>query len=134
MHGLSKSKIMDGLQCPRLLWLKVHHPELIQYPASIERIFAMGHEVGRIAQELHPGGVLVGRRHDGPLRRDDLRQAEAETRQLLAEPGDVTIYEATFSHDGVLVRTDLFFREGELFDVPDSQESWIYDLSTGERI
>jgi hypothetical protein len=112
MHGLSKSKIMDGLQCPRLLWLKVHHPELIEYPASIERIFAMGHEVGRIAQELHPGGVLVGPRHDGPLRRDDLRKAEAETTQLLAEPGDVTIYEATFSHDGVLVRTDLFFREG----------------------
>jgi len=111
MQGLSKSKIMDGLQCPRLLWSEVHHPELIQYPASIERIFAMGHEVGRIAQELSPGGVMAGPHHDGRLTSDDLRQAEADTERLLDEPGDVIIYEATFSHDGVLVRTDLFFRE-----------------------
>ena len=111
MYRLSKSKIMDGLQCPRLLWMKVHHPELVQYPASIERIFAMGHEVGRIAQDLSPGGVVVGPPHDGRLTGDDLRQAEADTERLLAGPGDVTIYEATFSHDGVLVRTDLFFRE-----------------------
>ena len=111
-RGLSKSKIMDGLQCPRLLWLKVHRPELIEYPASIERIFAMGHQVGRIAQELNPGGVLVGPTHDGRLTGDDLRQAESETRELLDGSGDVTIFEATFAHDGVLVRTDLFYREG----------------------
>ena len=28
----------------------------------------------------------------------------------------------------------LFFRPEELFDAPDAQESWIYDLSTGERV
>jgi len=28
----------------------------------------------------------------------------------------------------------LFFRPEELFDTPDSQEGWIYDLSTGERV
>ncbi len=111
MRGLSKSKIMDGLQCPRLLWLKVHRPELVRYPPNMERIFAMGHEVGRIAQELHPGGVMVGPCHDGPPRRGDLRRAEAETKRLLGGEGDLTIYEATFSHDGVLVRIDLFFRE-----------------------
>jgi hypothetical protein len=111
MRGLSKSKIMDGIQCPRLLWLKVHRPELIRYSPSMERIFAMGHEVGRIAQELTPGGVMIGPRHDGPLTGSDLRQARAETERLLAASGDLTIYEATFSHDGVLVRTDLFFRD-----------------------
>ena len=110
--GLSKSKIMDGLQCPRLLWLEVHDPERVQQPPSTERIFAMGHEVGRLAQELNPGGVLAGPRTDGRLAPGDLRAAEADTKRLLAEPGDLTIYEATFAHDGVLVRTDLFFREG----------------------
>lgn len=28
----------------------------------------------------------------------------------------------------------LFFKPEEVFDEPDAQESWIYDLSTGERV
>ena len=28
----------------------------------------------------------------------------------------------------------LFFRPDELFDAPDAQEGWVYDLSTGERV
>jgi len=28
----------------------------------------------------------------------------------------------------------LFFRPEELFEVPDAQEPWLYDLSTGERV
>ena len=111
-RGLSKSKIMSGLQCPKLLWLSVHEPDLIQYGPGTERIFATGHKVGELAQKLHPGGVLAGPAHDGPLRGDDLRRAEDDTRRLLAGAGDLNIYEATFSADGVLVRTDLFFREG----------------------
>jgi hypothetical protein len=66
---------------------------------------------GRGRGALHPGGVLVGPVHDGLLRRGDLRVAEDETRRLMSEPGDRVIYEATFTHDGVLVLTDLFFRE-----------------------
>lgn len=111
MHGLSKSKIMDGLQCPRLLWLKVHSPELVEYDAATQHVFAMGHEVGRLAQSLYAGGVQVGPQRDGPLSADDLRRAQAETQRLLAEPGDVALYEATFVHDGVLVRADVLMRE-----------------------
>ena len=54
--GLSKSKVMSGLQCPRLLWLQVHRPELIEYDPSTQRLFAAGHKVGALAQELHPRG------------------------------------------------------------------------------
>ena len=111
-RGLSKSRIMSGLQCPKLLWLSVHQPELIEYGPATQRIFATGHKVGALAQKLHPGGVLAGPAHDGPLRGDDLRLAEDDTRRLLAGPGDLNIYEATFTAEGVLVRTDLFFREG----------------------
>lgn len=110
-RGLSKSRIMSGIQCEKLLWLQVHRPELIEYGPSTQRVFAAGHKVGGLAQELHPGGVMAGPTHDGPLRGGDLRQAEDDTRRLLAGSGDVSIYEATFSADGVLVRTDLFFRE-----------------------
>jgi hypothetical protein len=55
VYRLSRSKTVDGLQCPRRLRLTVHNPELVQHPPSIERTVAMGHEVGRVAQELAPG-------------------------------------------------------------------------------
>lgn len=112
MYGLSKSRITDGLQCPRLLWLKVHSPELVEYDPGTQRIFAMGHEVGRLAQETYGGGVLVGGPHEGPVSGGHLRQAELETQRLLSAPDDAVLYEATFAHEGVLVRADIFLREG----------------------
>ncbi len=109
--GLSKSRIMNGLQCPKLLWVQVHEPERITYPRSLQRIFDMGHAVGAVAQAQHPDGVLIGAAEQAGSGRPDMRAALAETRELLSRNGDVTLFEATFEHDGVLVRTDLLFRE-----------------------
>ena len=111
-YGLSKSRLMDGLQCPKLLWVRVHEPERIVFGADTQRIFAMGHQVGAVAQSLHAGGVLIGGAERGRLTSADLRAALDETRDLLAgSSDDLALFEATFEHDGVLVRTDLFFRE-----------------------
>ena len=41
-----------------------------------------------------------------------LSQALRETEHALAQPGDVTLYEATFRHKGVLVRADVLERRG----------------------
>ena len=111
--GLSKSRVMEYLQCPKLLWVRVHKRELVQYDAATLRIFAMGHRAGEAARALHPEGVLIGGADDpGGSVRPDLRAALAQTRALLdSGDGDLTLFEATFEHDGVLVRTDLFFRE-----------------------
>jgi hypothetical protein len=109
-YGLSKSKIMNGLQCPRLLWLQVHRPEVIEYDEATQHVFSVGHQVGRLARELNGPGVLVGSDQDG-FRAGDARRVLAETAALLSSPGDTTLFEATFSHDGVLVRNDLLFRK-----------------------
>lgn len=100
---LSKSRVTAGLQCSRRLWLAVHRPELEAYPADARQRFAAGHDVGAVARTLWPGGVLVG--EDVPL-----SQALRDTQALLARPGDVTIFEATFRHRGVLVRADVLSR------------------------
>ena len=97
---LSKSRITAGLQCGKRLWLAVHRPELEAYSADTQRRFAAGHGVGEVARELYPGGVLIG---EGA----SLSQALRETEQALAQPGDVTLYEATFRHHGVLIRSDV---------------------------
>jgi len=94
---------MAWRQCPRRLWLEVRRPELAVYPAAARRSFAMGHEVGAVARGLRPGGVLV----DPPT----LGAALRDTARLLARRGDITLFEATFSHGGVLVRADVLRRE-----------------------
>ena len=61
---------------------------------------------------MFPGGVLIG--HD-----QDLDAALAETRRRMAQPGPVTLFEATFRHEGVLVRVDVLERDeqGRLTDL-----------------
>jgi len=105
---LSKSRITAGLQCGKRLWLAVHRPELETYSADTQRRFTAGHEVGAVAHELYGPGVLI----DGDA---GLSRAVAETERLLARPGDVTLFEATFRHRGVLVRTDVLERKDRRF-------------------
>jgi hypothetical protein len=101
---LSKSKALAGWQCHKKLWLEVYEPERAVSDPSLERVFAIGHEVGELARRLFPGGVLIG--HDERL--DD---ALAETGRRLAGDGPVTLFEATFRHDDVLVRVDVLERD-----------------------
>jgi hypothetical protein len=103
-HYLSKSKFLAGWQCPKRLWLEVHDPDKAEVNPATERIFATGHEVGAIAHRLFPGGVLIG--HDR-----DLSAALEETAAHIRGPGPFTLYEATFRHEGVLVRADILMRD-----------------------
>ncbi len=103
-HGLSKSRIMSGLQCEKRLWLETHKPELGYASEKAEHFFAIGNEVGEMAQRLVPDGVLIDYS-------ENLTSAIEQTRQLLKTRPDTPIFEATFLHDGVLVRVDLLFPE-----------------------
>ena len=100
---LSKSRITAGLQCGKRLWLAIHRPELEVYSADTQRRFAAGNSVGEIARELYGDGRLIG---EGV----PLSQALRDTEAALAEPGDMTLYEATFRHRGVLIRADILER------------------------
>jgi hypothetical protein len=102
---LSKSRITAGLQCGKRLWLAIHRPELEVYGADTQRRFAAGHDIGAVAREVYGGGELIG--EDVPL-----SQALRDTEAALARPGDLTLYEATFRHGGVLVRCDVLGRRG----------------------
>jgi hypothetical protein len=108
MPFLSKSKIMAGLQCPKRLYLEVHHSELLEFSDETERAFSIGHEVGEAARTLHPGGKLI--EHQG-----NLENAMDETRRLLDAPGDVALFESTFQHGRTLVRADIFFRHQQQY-------------------
>ncbi len=99
-HGLSKSRIAAWKQCPKRLWLQIHKRDLLEVSDVAERSFQIGYEVGEVAQGLFPDGILIG---DD----DDLTAALATTTAAMAAHPDRPIFEATFQHDGVLVRADL---------------------------
>lgn len=58
--GLSKSLVLKGLQCQKALWL-AENPPVFEFPANPEKEARLtaSIEVGRLARDLFPGGVLV---------------------------------------------------------------------------
>src|SRR5690349_15949608 len=101
---LSKSRILNGLQCPKRLYLQVHRPELAEVDPSAEHRFQVGHEVGNVARSLQPGGKLMAQ--------EQLDAALNATRQELAAAGDKVLFEPAFAHGGVLIRADILSRRG----------------------
>ena len=91
MIGLSKSRVMAGLQCHKRLWWTVHEPtapELVPDEA-LQAIFDDGHQVGAVARTYVPGGVLI----DPPYHAYAERVAAT---QAAVRRGEPVIYEASF--------------------------------------
>jgi hypothetical protein len=107
-HGLSKSKIINGLQCQKRLWLEIHRPELAKYSGKALLFLQAGHDAHKSYRELVPNGTLIEHQ-------DDMPEALAQTRLALRESLSAPILEGTFQHNGVLVRADLIVRESKGF-------------------
>ncbi len=75
---LSKSKYLNGLQCPKYLWVKFYEPDrLPRFDASMLYRFNQGHLVGEYAKRLFPDGI------DIPA--DDFAINLKQTEELLKE-------------------------------------------------
>ena len=103
--GLSKSKIIAGLQCQKRLWLQVHRPDLVKESIETQQAYAIGNHLGEVARNLYPKGKLIEDVFDIP-------KALAETEAALIESPFRPLFESAFQHKGVLIRTDLLFNEG----------------------
>ena len=59
---LSKTKYLDGLKCPKLLWYEYNRKEeLPEIDAATQALFDQGKIVGELAQTLFPGGIKLER-------------------------------------------------------------------------
>lgn len=103
--GLSKSRVTAFEQCPKRLWLQVYRRELAELDAGAEARFAGGHEAGAAACTLFPEGIMIDAE-------PDLAAALTSTSQVIADGQANVIFEATFVHDGVLVRVDVLEPDG----------------------
>ena len=97
---ISKSKFLSGLQCRKLLWNVYNAKHLIPEPdAQTQAIFDQGHQVGKLAKQLFPGGIeICGDVHDFEEILIRSKQALKQRRPL---------YEAAFSFSGGFARADI---------------------------
>ncbi len=115
MRGLSKSKLLSWLQCPKRLWLEVHKPQVVQHSSATQAVFRVGHSVGEVARRLHPGGVLIESQ-------DNLTTALDQTAEHI-RAGTSVIFEPTFQFGGVLVRADILKKNGGGYEMREVKAS-----------
>jgi len=117
---LSKSRYVSGLQCPKRLWYEVNaREEIPPFDAAALERFEQGHEVGRLAHRLFPGGVEIA-----PEERRWAVTVPATRRAIAAR---IPVYEAAFEHEGGACRVDILapVEEGlwDLLEVKSSNAS-----------
>jgi hypothetical protein len=103
---LSKSLYLSGLQCHKRLWLEVNAPTRPALSAAQQRMVDQGTEVGKLARQFFPEGLLI----DASF--SQVEQAIAQTQSAL-QAGVTTLFEAAFRHDNIFVRCDILRRLGE---------------------
>jgi hypothetical protein len=116
---LSKSRFLAGLQCHLRLWYQCFERELIpEVPPSQQAIFDAGHQVGELATQLYPDGVLI----DAPYYQH--KEAVESTLTAMQDPDVKAIYEAAFIFDGVRIRVDILERsEDETWNLVEVKSS-----------
>jgi len=113
-HYLTKSRYMQALQCPKLLWLAVNKPEEgEEVDEATQHRFDVGHRVGEYARMRFEGGVLI--------EEDHMHLSEAvKSTKAAVEKGVPSIFEATEKYDTVLCRADILERvskKGKTWDI-----------------
>jgi hypothetical protein len=102
---LSKTRFIAGRHCPLRLWYLCYDRELAaEVSRAQQAVFDTGHEVGRLATHLYPGGVLIEEDH---LQHE---KAVQSTLSVIEDKNVPAIYEAAFVYDGIRVRVDILDR------------------------
>ncbi|HZW13952.1 MAG TPA: DUF2779 domain-containing protein [Noviherbaspirillum sp.] len=102
MKPLSKSRLLEYVQCPKRLWLQLHAPALREDSTGTTASFAVGNQIGEMARRLYDPkgkGTLISFRDDG------FEAAFARTKALLSSTSP--IFEAGFSAVGALAFADV---------------------------
>ncbi len=98
---LSKSKYLEGLQCPKLLWYEYNRKDQVPPPdAAQQAIFDEGTRVGEFAHKLFPGGIKI-ERDAFPEKNHEKSLAAAKLGKPLFEAG--FIFERTYALADMLV-------------------------------
>ena len=116
-NHLTKSKYMSGLQCHKRLWYEKNYPGRAADPSrSQKRRFDQSKEVGILARDDFPGGVLI----DAADPLISVEQTKAAIRH-----GNTCIFEATFIFNGVLVKCDILQKDAKSWKIIEVKASTV---------
>lgn len=95
---LSKSKYLNGIQCPRLLWIAVNDKgRMPEVDEAQQKLFDEGHVVGELAKKLFPDGI--------DIEDEDFKGNLDETQKLLNK--NIPLFEPAFLVDRLYSRADI---------------------------
>ena len=118
-YRLSKSRYLQGLQCPKLLWMSYHAKD--QFPPvdpETQAIFDQGNEVTALAQTLFPGGLEI----EGV---EDFEAIIKKTQELL--PQRKPLFEAAIRYKNTFARPDIL--------TPNKDGSWdLYEVKSSTEV
>lgn len=104
----SKSRLTDAALCTKKLYLQTYHKDRAVVSAKSEASFKVGNEIGEIAKELY--GTPGAREIEFCF---PMAKMVEETSNLIDSGFREAIFEATFQHEGVLVRVDVLLPDGD---------------------
>ncbi|MCO5233629.1 MAG: DUF2779 domain-containing protein [Chitinophagales bacterium] len=128
--NLSKSSLIRGIQCSKALYLyKYHYEQRDPVSRQQQDKFDRGHQVGKLAQSLFPGG-----KDCTPPNHYSYQQSIQATSALISAQYPV-IYEAAFKFEGILIALDILVnRDGKwyAYEVKSSlkiSQTYLQDIS-----
>lgn len=119
---LTKSKYIRGLQCLKAMYLDIHNPQLAYYPPETLARFRHGRTFEKSFKDTFPNGIDISSRL-----RSKISSYPILTAELLAQPGEVVLFEAGFLYDEVLVLADVVCK------LADGQIT-IYEVKNGKQV
>ena len=112
-YELTKSRYCKGLQCPKILWMDQHHPELGEDVAS-QSVLDNGTKVGELARSYFGEYELV------PFNVNKAEMAD-KTRELMKSVDNIA--EASFFYDYLFCAVDILHRNGDGWDLVEVKSS-----------
>ncbi len=119
--NISKTRFVSGVQCVKKMYLETnHYPKLEETNEQQDKLFDVGHEIGLLAQSLFPSN------YDGtPESYPDFSKSISNTKQWL-ESDVNTIYEASFSVEGVFAALDILHHS--------NGERWAIEVKSSTKV
>jgi hypothetical protein len=109
---LTKSRFKLAMECPTKLFYTGKSKTYKNTKGEnefLESLAEGGFQVGKMASMLYPNGIEVQARKN--------QQAIDETKKLLNTKEDLVLFEPAFAYDGLLVRVDIFTRQGSSIEL-----------------
>ncbi|MBC8180424.1 hypothetical protein H8E88_04800 [candidate division KSB1 bacterium] len=102
INRISKSQYLKGIQCPKMLWLYRHRPDLApEISESQQFLFDTGHEIGKLAQQYFKGGIEIAAEYY------ETDKAIKATESAVKQGGHILFEATACSKDGAYSKIDI---------------------------